>query len=143
VVLLAGLVALIWMTSPAERRRRETMERLELGDSASRVVALLGEPPARCPGSGLDHLKASFPPGWPEVAAVGALESLGARTAERWVYPLSLRRVAGCEPADGQTEIGIGADGTILWYIALAGKTPLRLPEEIAPATPEGAPEGR
>lgn len=143
VILLAGLVALVWLTSPGERRQRELVERLELGDPSSRAVALLGEAPARCPASSLDHLRNSFPPGWPDIAADRALEALRTRTAERWVYPLSPRRVAGCDPVEEQTEIGIEADGTILWYIAVAGKTPLRLPEDIAPATPAGAPGDR
>lgn len=142
-VLLGGLVVILWVTSPAEGRRREIMDRLELGDSASRVVALLGEAPARCPGAELAHLGASFPPGWPGSSSEAALQALGVRTHERWVYPLGPGRPAGCDPREGQTEIGISPDGTILWYVAVTGKTPLRLPAEISPASPDGAASDR
>ncbi len=133
----------LWSASPTERRRRGLVERLEVGDSASRVAATLGEAPARCAGRELSHLRESFPPGWPSSSVEEALQTLAARTGERWVYPLSLRRPAGCEPRAGQTEIGVSPEGNVLWYVAVTGKTPLRLPEDISPARPAGEASGR
>lgn len=142
-VLLVGVITIVWVVSPTERGRRRVMDELELGDSTSRVVVYLGEAPARCPGSALSHLQPSFPPGWPAASVAAALQALEARTRERWVYPLSTGATAGCQPRDGQTEIGVSPDGTVVWYVTVTGKTPLRIPEDISPAQPDGAVSAR
>jgi hypothetical protein len=36
------------------------------------------------------------------------------------------------------TEIGVGADGRLVWYVAVTGKTMLTLPDDLSPAGPEG-----
>lgn len=127
---------LLWFVSPGERKRRGLVDRLELGDPAERVMQIMGRPGARCPGRDLDHLSGSFPPGWPAAALETALQTLGEKTHDRWVYPLSSRRSAGCAPADNQTELGFDAEGRLLWYITIVGESPLRLPEQFTPAAP-------
>lgn len=142
-VMAGGLLVLLWAVSPAELGRRRALEALELGDTTARVVAYLGEAPARCPIASLAHLRETFPPGWPAASVNRAVQALETRTRERWVYPLSSRSAAGCQPRDGQTEIGVSAAGRVLWYVAVTGKTPLRLPDEISPAQPEGVASAR
>jgi hypothetical protein len=133
-ILVLGAVVLIWVISPGERRRRELMERLDFGDPGTRVSALLGEP-TECPIGTLDHLRGSFPEGWPPPAAEAALERLTAETTARWVYSLDAGDAGECGGADGQTEIGLDADSQVLWYVAITGKTGLRLPGEYTPGT--------
>ena len=139
VIVLLGLVALVWVVSPTERRRRGLVENLEVGDSSTQVVQTLGSPSARCPGQELSHLQETFPPGWPAAAVQTTLQELGEQTRERWVYPMNPRRAAGCTPSDGQTEIGVDAEGRVLWIVGVVGKTPLQLPEDYAPADAQGA----
>lgn len=133
-ILVLGAVVLIWVFSPGERERREVMERIDFGDEADRVSALLGEP-TDCPVGSLDHLRPSFPEGWPQPAVEGALERMTAETTARWVYPLDDRDAGRCGGEDGQTEVGLDAERQVLWYIAITGKTGLRLPGEYTPGT--------
>jgi hypothetical protein len=129
-------VVLVWFASPSERRRRGIVDRLEVGDPADRVEELMGVPGARCRGGDLEHLDASFPLGWPAASVATTLQTLGEETRDRWVYPLSSRREAGCAPADRQTEIGFDAEGRVLWLVGIMGESPLRLPDRFTPATP-------
>jgi hypothetical protein len=135
-VLVVGLLILAWAVSPTERRRLSVVARLEVGDSVSRVVELLGDPAARCPGGQVGHLQRSFPEGWPTAATETALAQLARETRERWVYPVGRGAHAGCAPRRGQTEVGVGSDGRVRWLIANTGKTPVRLPAEYAPGNP-------
>lgn len=130
------MLLLVWFISPGERTRRERVERLQLGDGEPRVTALLGAAAARCPAGTLAHLRDSFPPGWPGASLETALQGLAAGTSERLIFPLEAEDGAGCEPRDGNTEIGLDAEGRVFWYVALLGETPLRLPEGFAPAEP-------
>lgn len=114
------------------------MERLEVGDSVTRVEELLGRGAVRCPVGSLQHLAGSFPAGWPASSIQSALQALTHRTKARWVYPLSSRHRPSCTPADGVTEIGVGPDGRLVWYVAVTGKTMLTLPDDLSPAGPEG-----
>jgi hypothetical protein len=135
-ILLAGAVLLFWFFSPGERSRRDRVGRLELGDPSARVAAVLGEPPARCPAGDLSHLRESFPPGWPAASLETALQTLAGETSERWVYPLDDDDTASCGGRRGTTEIGLDAEGRILWSIAILGETRIELPERFTPATP-------
>jgi hypothetical protein len=138
-VVLVGALVLIWVVSPTERKRRDLVERLEPGDSTSRVEELLGSAGTRCPVGSLAHLERSFPPGWPGASTQTAIQALARRTTERWVYPLSSRHRSECSPVDGVTELGVGGDGRIVWYVAITGKTTLILPDDLTPAGPEGS----
>lgn len=132
VILLLGAVVLIWVVSPGERQRRGVMERIDFGDEATRVSALLGEP-TECPTGTLEHLRGTFPEGWPPAAVEGALGRMSTETTARWVYPLDEDDPGQCDGADGQTEIGLDAERQVLWYVAITGKTGLRLPGEYTP----------
>lgn len=134
VILLLGLVVLLWVFSPGERQRRELLDRIEFGDPADRVAALLG-PATECPAGSLEHLRGAFPEGWPPPAVEAALERMAAETAARWVYPLDEREPGRCGGGDGQTEIGLDDERRVLWYVAITGKTGLRLPGEYLPGT--------
>lgn len=137
--MLVGLLVLIWVVSPSERKRREVVSRLEIGDSISRVEELLGPEVTHCPVGSLQHLQSSFPTGWPGASIQAALPALAKRTRERWVYSLGKDQRADCAAVDGVTEIGVGSDGRLVWYIAVTGKTTLILPEDLSPAGPEGS----
>lgn len=110
------------------------MERLNPGDPLERVTELLGEPGARCSAGDLSHLAESFPPGWPAASVETTLQTLGTETRERWIYPLDPDDEAPCAPTNEQTELGIAADGRLLWYVAITGESPLRLPGRFTPA---------
>jgi hypothetical protein len=132
VVVLLGAVVLLWSISPGERRREQVMERIRVGDEVARVEELLG-PAQRCPVNGLAHLRTRFADEWPVAAVDVALQRLSRETAERWVYPVDARRPADCAGGEGNTEIGIGRDGRVLWYVTITGKTGLRLPDDYTP----------
>ncbi|HEX6069198.1 MAG TPA: hypothetical protein VFZ18_05225 [Longimicrobiaceae bacterium] len=135
-IVAVGAVILFWFFSPGERTRRDLVGRLETGDLSSRVTAVLGPPGARCPAGDLSHLRESFPPGWPAASLETALQTLAGETAERWVYPLDDDDPAQCAGENGTTEIGIDAEGRILWSIAIIGETRIELPDRFTPATP-------
>lgn len=139
-ILLLGLVVLVWVMSPSERRRRSLANRLQIGDSVTRVTELLGPPGARCPGSSLAHLARAFPGGWPSAAVETALQTLANQTRERLVYPVGRSAgAAACSRSSRQTEVGIDPAGRVRWVIAETGRTTLRLPPDFAPAQPGGA----
>jgi hypothetical protein len=99
------------------------------------VVAVVGTRPVRCPVGTLEQLRESFPDGWAPAAVDVALERLRSGTRERWIYSLDPDEPSRCEVAEeGRTEIGVGPDGRVLWYVAITGKTFLVLPEEYAPS---------
>lgn len=127
-ILLIGAVALVWVFSPGERQRKAALGRIEFGFPADSITALLG-PPTDCPVDSLEHLRGSFPEGWAPRTADAALQRMESETASRWVYPVDRRETGRCGGADGQTEIGFDASRQVLWYVAITGKTALRLPE--------------
>lgn len=126
VILLAGAGVLFWLFSPGERERRGIMERVELGDRAERLVELIGTP-RDCPPTQLDHLRASFPDATPPAQIEESLDRMARETRRRWVYPLDLRKPARCSGAEGQTEVGVDAEERIVWYVAVTGKSTLRI----------------
>lgn len=133
-ILLLGVLLVVWLISPAERERREVMSRLNPGDHMGRVADLLGPPSARCPTSSLAHFARNFPPGWSDSAVGTTLHELERETADRWVYSLDPSEPAGCDPAEGRTEIGLDATGRILWHVAITGESVIVLPERFTPA---------
>ena len=133
-ILALGAILLLWLASPSERGRRSDMDDLAFGDPTERVASVLGPPAARCAGDDLAHLSGSFPPGWPTPSVETTLQALGEETGERWIYPLDDDDPAGCAPVDGQTELGLDAEGRLLWYVTITGESPLELPARFAPA---------
>src|SRR5690606_37683610 len=121
-----------------ERTRRAEVERLEIGDPVARVEGILGPPAARCEGDDLAHLAGSFPPGWPQPSIETTVQALAAATDERWIYPLDEDASATCAPVREGTEVGLDAEGRVLWYVAIMGESPLELPDHFAPAPGDG-----
>jgi hypothetical protein len=48
IIAALGLVLLVWLISPTERKRRSVMADVAIGSDTAGVVRLLG-PPVRCP----------------------------------------------------------------------------------------------
>ena len=136
VVLLLGAGVIIWAVVSPERRRTRIVDRLEVGVGASTVAQMLGPAPATCAVGSLEHLRRSFPVGWPPAALESTIGKLQAETAQRWVYPLDARDPGGastCTRRSGATEVGLDRDQRVLWYVAITGRTSLELPPEYIP----------
>lgn len=131
-IALVGVVVVALAFGNAERRRERAVSSLSLGDEARRVEALLGGGGIRCPAASIGHLRGSLPEEWGAAAAETALGRMARETAERRVYPLDHRGQAGCSVASGATEVGLGADGRVLWYVAVTGRTRMTLPAAFA-----------
>ncbi len=139
-VVLGGLVVIALMLGSRERQRARTVGDVAIGGSANSVKGLLGEPAVTCPaGASLDHLRPSFPMGWAPAATEEALQRMEAETAQRLVYPVDEGGAGGCSMPGGATEIGVGRDGRVLWYVANTGATRLELSPRYAPAPADAA----
>jgi hypothetical protein len=140
-ILLAGLGILVWGLSTPERRRARTMGKVQLGQEAEQVIRHLGKPGAVCPVGSLAHLQERFPTGTPPATAEQALARMQQETAERWIYPLKTKTGAkvGCTPRRGDTEIGLGRNRRVLWYVPVTGRRPVVAPDRILPAGTSGA----
>jgi hypothetical protein len=133
VIAAIGLLLLIWFVSPTERKRRSAMGELEIGADSARVHRLLGAP-VRCSAAQVARMRAGFPTDWPAPAVESVSARLAGATAQRWVYPINLRKRIGCGAADGHTEVGIGKNGRVLWFIPVTGRTPIQMPDEYMPS---------
>ncbi|HEX2095283.1 MAG TPA: hypothetical protein VHG28_23000 [Longimicrobiaceae bacterium] len=133
-ILLLGAGLLAWALSNPERRRARLVNRLEVGDDAARITALLGRPGATCRGGPLDHLRDRFPTGTPPAAMEQALARMEKETAERWVFPLRSEGRAGCVPGRGATEVGLDRRRRVLWYVPVTGRVPVVVAEGYLPA---------
>ena len=132
-ILLIGAFLFFSLGRP-DRERREAIDGVPLGSPAESVTAAIGSQPAVCPGSPLGHLAVSFPDGWAQAAIDVALESLEANTAERWVYSMDPDVTPTCADTGERTEIGVTADGTILWSVSVFGSSPVELPPTLTPS---------
>jgi hypothetical protein len=132
-ILLMGVVAILLTTRTGEGGRMRTLDRIEPGDTTTRVVEVMGEPARRCATGSLEHLRTQFPPGWSPAALEHAIERLKEETAQRWIYPIG-SSAADCTPPRGMTEIGLDEEQRVLWYVPVTGKRPLELPPGLTPA---------
>jgi hypothetical protein len=133
VIAALGLVLLVWFISPTERKRRATMSDVAIGADTTVVVRLLG-PPVRCPPKATEEVRAAFPTDWPPRLVETALSRMDYATRQRWVYAVNLRERPGCNDRERHTEIGVGADGRVLWAVDVTGRTPIRLPDDYTPS---------
>ncbi|MBW3630255.1 MAG: hypothetical protein KY464_13275 [Gemmatimonadetes bacterium] len=133
VIALLGLIILVWFLSPTERRRRSLMEEVALGADTTEVIRMLG-PPVRCPPKYTEQVRASFPEEWAPRQVETALSRMDYATRHRWVYPVNSRKPLGCNAREAHTEIGVGADGRVLWAVDVTGRTPIRVPDEYTPS---------
>jgi hypothetical protein len=135
VILLAGAAVVFYAFSRSEARRERAVRGIEVADSTAQVVERLGQPPHVCATGSLAHLEGHFPTGWPAAAQSRAIERLRQETAERWVYPLRDTTADPCTVPRNATELGIGHDGRVRWFIPLQGRESLRLPPTYEPGT--------
>jgi hypothetical protein len=133
-VLILGIVLILLAVVPGNRGRQQAVDRVQVGEPGERATEVIGLEPRRCPADDLGHLRNSFAEGWPQAAVDVALEELERLTTERWVYAESAQAVAGCEARPGQTEVGIGEDGTVVWTLPVFGRSALRTPPWLTPA---------
>lgn len=133
VIVALGLLVLVWLVSPTERKRRALVDGLAIGTDSTVVLRELGQP-VRCEPGDMENFRAGFPADWPRPVTELAMADIGAKTAERWVYAINLRDRLPCDSDEEHTEIGIGADGRVLWHIAVTGKTVVELPEAYTPS---------
>jgi hypothetical protein len=133
VIGVVGLLLLLWFVSPTERKRRAVMGELEIGADSSRVVRLLGAP-VRCSSATVARMRAGFPTDWPAPAVESVSGRLAQATAQRWVYAINRRKRLGCGAAEGHTEVGVGKDGRVLWFIPVTGRTPIKMPDDYMPS---------
>jgi hypothetical protein len=134
-ILAIGVAITIYALTRPEARRDRAMSGLAVGDTSAVVVDRLDAPPVVCPGQSLDHLRGQFPAGWSAAEQAQAVEWLEERTRERWIYSLSPRTEISCDAVHDGTEIGIGADGRVLWFVPRIGHQSLQLPTELEPGT--------
>ena len=132
ILLVGGGVLALALFSPARRWQR-AVGRLSVGISARQVERILGSPSVTCPPQALGHLDRSFPAGWPAGAVDWMREQMAAETRERWIYIRSETPALHCEVPAGATEIGIGGDGRVLWYVPAYGRSSLVLPADWDP----------
>jgi hypothetical protein len=130
-ILLLGAAAVIWAVSRPEARRERALRGLAVGDTATVVLQRLGTP-HRCAVGTLDHLQGQFPGGWSAATQAAAVERLRTMTADRWLFPLDRSGDPCAHPRRG-TEMGLGRDRRVLWFVPLSGKHPLVLPESFEP----------
>ena len=133
VIVVLGLALVAWLVSPTERKRRSVVDGLEIGSDSSEVLRALGAP-VRCGPAPLERFREGFPSDWPRPVTELAAADLSARTAQRWIYAVNPRDRIACDSRDAHTEVGIGADGRVLWHIAITGRTPIETPAAYTPS---------
>jgi hypothetical protein len=133
VILLVGILIFVWAATSAVQQRQTAMQQVQVGDPATRATQVLGIEPIVCDANSLAYLEGSFPEGWPAAAVNLSIESLEEVTDAVWVFPIRPRDT-GCAAHPDRTELGVAADGTIVWLVPVLGRTPLHLPEWLTPA---------
>src|SRR5688572_4521499 len=91
VMVALGVIVVVWLLSPSERKRREVMEGVAIGADTAEVLRVLGAP-VRCPPKATEQIRTSFPEDWPPRLVETALSRMDFGTRERWVYAISLRK---------------------------------------------------
>lgn len=134
VIVALGVLFIVVALGRTNRQRAMTVDQADPGQPASGVTSALGIQPVVCPPRPLDHLRESFPEGWAPAAVDVALEQLAAETMERWVYPMRAGRQVQCSGDGARTEVGVSPDSSIVWVIAVVGRTTVRLPPTYSPS---------
>lgn len=135
IVLGLGLVVLAWaFFASGDRGRRMDLRRIQPGDPAQLVTERLGPAPANCAAGTLEHLRTHFPGDFAPAAVDDALDRMREATAQRWVYSEAGDR-ARCTARSGDSEIGVGADGQVLWLVRSTGRSMVEVLDTFHPAT--------
>ena len=127
VILALGIVVVIAVMffSPSRRRERAAGA-IQPGDDSTAVLRRLGDAPQRCPPGEMAHVYDAFEGSIPRPTREAALEQMRQQTAARWIYP-----ARGCTPRQGDTEVGLGADGRVLWMVPATGLEPMVYPDTL------------
>ena len=129
VIVALGLLVLLWVVLfTGDRGRERNAGKIALGADSAQVAGVLGPPASACATGSLEHLRDHFPTDIPGATLESTLERLRRETARRWVYPRN-GEAAACTAAAGATEVGVGHDGRVLWYVPVTGRSALVLPE--------------
>lgn len=127
IILGVGLLVVALVLVLPARRRESAARGLKVGDDSTRVLAALGARPTRCPGGSLDHLVDEFPATLPRPTREQEVAKLQGETRARWLYPGK----GGCQPRNGDAEIGLDASGRVLWVVPSTARVPLVLPDSL------------
>jgi hypothetical protein len=125
VVGLLGVLVALWFAP--ERRRQRTARTLAPGADSTVVLRALGARPTRCPGGGMDHVRAELS-GLAETQRDSAMPQLAHGTRARWLYPGR----QGCTPAKGETEVGLDSAGRVFWILPAAERGGLLYPASLS-----------
>ncbi|HEU0053177.1 MAG TPA: hypothetical protein VFQ39_08360 [Longimicrobium sp.] len=131
VILVVGLLAVAAILLSGDRRRERAAHKVMVGDDSTAVAQLMGEPASVCPTGTLQHLGSRFPGGTPRLTRDAVQERLRQETARRWIYPDD-GASTGCDARAGDTEIGFGRDGHVLWLVPVTGRETVVLPDTIS-----------
>jgi hypothetical protein len=137
VIALLGLLGIVWAWNRPDRRHGRLADRLHVGDDSARITEVMRTGGVSCPPGALGHLRERFPAGFAPAAQEALLARMARETGERRVIPLR-GETRGCIPGRGDTEVGIGRDGRVLWVVESTGRTPLRLSDELVDAATGG-----
>jgi hypothetical protein len=126
-ILALGIIAVIAVMffSPSRRRERAAGG-IQPGDDSTAVLTRLGTSPQRCAPGEMQHVYNAFEGSIPRTTREAALEQIRQQTAARWIYP-----ARGCTPRQGDTEVGLGADGRVLWMVPATGVVPMVYPDTL------------
>ena len=131
VILLLGLAIVAAVLLSGDRRRERAASSVAVGDDSAAVIQRLGAQPIRCPTGNMLHVESRFPGGTPRTTREAVQERLRLHTAQRWIYPGEARG-SGCTPLGGDTEIGFGRDGRVLWLVPVSGRDMIVLPDTVS-----------
>jgi len=126
ILALGILVVIAVMFFSPSRRRERAAGGLQPGDDTTAVLRRLGDAPQRCAPGEMAHVYNAFEGSIPRTTREAALEQMRQQTAARWLYP-----ARGCTPRQGDTEVGIGADGRVLWLVPATGLEPMVYPDTL------------
>jgi hypothetical protein len=135
VIVVLGVLGIVWAWNTPDRRRARLAGGVHIGDDSARIAEVMRTRGVACPTGGLAHLRDRFPAGYAPAAQEELLARMVRETAQRRVIPLRSEG-GGCVPARGDTELGIGRDGRVLWMVEATGRTPVRLPDALAVPQP-------
>jgi hypothetical protein len=127
VILALGiLVVIAVMFFSPSRRRERAAGGIQPGDDSTAVLSRLGDKPQRCPPGEMQHVYNAFEGSIPRTTREAALEQIRQQTSARWIYP-----ARGCTPSQGDTEVGLGTDGRVLWLVPATGLVPMVYPDTL------------
>lgn len=136
VVVLGVLVLALALWRSDDRQRARRVRGLAPGSDTVTVAQVLATEPSRCAVGNLEHLRTRFSEEFAPAALDATMDRMREETLQRWVYPTG-DADPRCIPRDGDTEIGVGRDGRVLWLVPVVGRNTVVLPASYS-ANPQG-----